>query len=157
MVSSRVILDNFIVEFCILLTPLCPVQYVQADQQQRFVVYNPWTSFWWWGCRGAVEWGLEKDTHALESNNWNNEQNLLAIKDTHLSVKVKDAPPSSNIHHTSMVPLGCLRLNWLAEAINISFILATCGAGGLHTDTENKEEKQDIKKNGYCARNSIKA
>lgn len=51
------------------------------------------------------------------------------------AVGVRRLPPSSNIHHTSMVPLGCLFLNWTLASISFSFILAICGGGGPHTDT----------------------
>lgn len=40
-----------------------------------------------------------------------------------------------------MVPLGCFFLNWTLASISFSFILATCGGGGAHTDTEKKREE----------------
>lgn len=40
-----------------------------------------------------------------------------------------------------MVPLGCFFLNWTLASISFSFIWATCGDGGAHTDTEKKREE----------------
>lgn len=50
-------------------------------------------------------------------------------------------PPSSNSHHTSMVPFICFFLNWALASISLSFILATWG-GGMLTDTETGREKK---------------
>lgn len=51
-------------------------------------------------------------------------------------------PPSSNSHHTSMVPLGCFFLNWPLASTSFSFILAIWGGGGPHTDTGRQTQRE---------------
>lgn len=63
----------------------------------------------------------------------------------HVSVKIyignQHLPPSSNIHHTSMVPGRCFFLNWALVSLSFSFIMATCMGGGSHTDTDKERRK----------------
>lgn len=102
-----------------------------------------------------------EDVREQQSKTWKREKqtwtSLLHIKNNYalnlqldycvlLPFSLGRLPPSSNIHHTSMVPLGCLFLNWTLASISFSFILAICGGGGPHTDTGKGGEDRRNKK-----------